>query len=274
MTVLTDQDLVKLVEGQRITFYKDPPKDWYDKNSPVQPSSIDFHIGKIFVPEVKPERRGGFKNPKSNSHTLTPGGTVLVETEEELDVPKNIAGFGFPPASTAVKGLLMTNPGHIDPGFKGRLTFTLINMGRDPFTIRQGDVLFTTLWIKLSMDVKKDYFARQGITAKAKEENIDVLSKDFLNVDSRAKKIAKGYITWAAIIAFSISALATWVQYALTTTSSIKKDIDNLKSSMRVLEVKLEERSGKEVAALEKTTDNLKMRIEILEKLQGKKANP
>ena len=106
MNLLIDKELVELVKNKKITEFTDPPADWYSKASPVQPTSIDLHIGKIFVPEVERDRRGGIINPKTDYHTLNSGETAFIETVEKLNVPSDIAGFGFPPASIAVKGIL------------------------------------------------------------------------------------------------------------------------------------------------------------------------
>ena len=267
MKLLIDSELVALVQNGQITKFTDAPSDWFSKDSPIQPTSIDMHIGKIFVPETENSRRGGFKNPKTDSHTLNSGETAFIETAEKLDIPKDISGFGFPPASTAVKGILMTNPGHIDPGFKGYLTFSLINMGKDPFTIRRGDILFTTLWVKLSCDVQSDYSTRTGVqNACASEGNFDVLSKDFLNVNKRAKKVAKSYIAWATIIAAAISVLAAGIQYGMSNASVINKSLGEMSKSIAVLEVKLEEREIKQVSAFQKIVDSMQSRIDLLEK--------
>lgn len=271
MNLLIDKELIALVRSKKIMEFADPPADWYNKTSPVQPSSIDMHIGKIFVPEVDPDRRGGINNPKTDYHTLHSGETAFVETAEKLVVPPDIAGLGFPPASTAVKGILMTNPGHIDPGFKGNLTFTLINMGKESFTIRRGDILFTTLWVKLSCDVEKDYSTRTGaLVTGAKEENIDVLSKDFLDVDNRAERKAKRYaissIALATIIAATISASALWLQSAYSTSNANNKRIEELTKSIAVLEVKLEERNSKQVTELKKDIDSIKSKLGLAKK--------
>ena len=271
MNLLIDKELVELVKNKKITEFTEPPQDWYSKISPVQPTSIDLHIGKIFVPEIERDRRGGIINPKTDYHTLNSGETAFIETAEKLNVPSDIAGFGFPPASTAVKGLLMTNPGHIDPGFIGNLTFTLINMGREPFTIRRGDIIFTTLWMKLSCNVEKDYKTRTGaLAAVANEGNIDVLSKDFLDVNNRAKKIAKSYIAWATIIAASISVFAAGIQYALSNSNANSKRLEELTKSIAVLEVKLEERNSKQFSELEKEIISIKSKLNLIENQESK----
>src|ERR1700687_808821 len=121
----------------------------FDKNSPVQPSSIDLHIGSIFIPGTQLGDDGCEAKPL-HRHTLGPGQTALVTTLEILDLPNNIAAIGFPPSRISAQGLLMTNPGHIDPGYKGPMHFTVINMGRQEFSLRRSGMIVTVLFFEMS----------------------------------------------------------------------------------------------------------------------------
>jgi deoxycytidine triphosphate deaminase len=267
MTILIDKDLVELVKNGRITSFDPLPTDWFDKNSPVQASSIDLHIGKIFIPEEEPGKRGCINKPKEDYHTLLPGETALVESTEILDIPKNISGFGFPPASIAVKGILMTNPGHIDPGFKGNLTFTLINMGKEPFTIRRGDTLFTTLWNKHTSEVQADYFSRtRRESNNATEATLDVLCKDFLDINRRAESKAKKVITkstfFATVFAIFVSFFASIYQHKSFDSQKVKNDIKNLERAVTVLETKSTQ--AKETDELKKMVNKLNTEVTTL----------
>jgi dCTP deaminase len=266
--LLIDKELVGLIQTGLIEDFKNPPANWYDKNSLVQPASIDLHIGKIYLPEIKKNKRGSIENPKTNYHTLQPGETVLVEVDEMLNVPPDHAGFGFPPSSTAVKGILMTNPGHIDPGFRGHLTFTLINMGKDPFTIKCDDIIFTTLWVRLSSSVEKDYYSRSAVVPGVKEENVDVLSKDFLNVDKRSKEIANKRIALASTIALLISTLGLGVQYYFSSHGAIKNEVTELSKKVAVIESKMEESKSGNFNSLEREIYDVQSRLERIEKKQ------
>jgi deoxycytidine triphosphate deaminase len=77
-----------------------------DLNSSVQPCSLDLHIGKIYVAPDDPNA-AKFATAKER-HAVGPGKTVVVRTEEELDVPNHIAIIGFPPTSLSSKGILAT----------------------------------------------------------------------------------------------------------------------------------------------------------------------
>jgi deoxycytidine triphosphate deaminase len=126
MRLLTDDELVVQVTGSRpIVVGVYPQADWYSKDSPVQPSSIDLHIGSIYLPGVDSNAPGGVPRPKTE-HILKPGRTAVVLTREEFKLPGHIAGIGFPPSHISFQGILMTNPGHVDPGYSGPMRFTVI----------------------------------------------------------------------------------------------------------------------------------------------------
>jgi deoxycytidine triphosphate deaminase len=193
MKFLRDEELVSLYEKGIITTNTPPPSDWYHKNSPVQPGSLDLSVGWIFSPEKEIELESSYPENPVNNHVIEPGATVLVETEEVLDVPPNSIVIGFPIASISAQGLLMTNPGIVDPGYKGKLTFTIINMGKDSFPLKKGEAIFTTIWMQLDENVKKGYSDRYGevIREAGLKKKLRHLTKDFMNIDDRAKKHAK-----------------------------------------------------------------------------------
>ena len=148
--ILTDRELRGLIEKTEnglLTGY-DVPFDWDSKDSLVQPSSIDLHVGAIFRPGVKPGKPGSAGNPRS-SISLKTGETAIVETKESINLPADYAALGFPPSSVSSQGLLMTNPGHVDPGYKGTLTFTVINMGREVFKLRPAVPIVTLFRFEL-----------------------------------------------------------------------------------------------------------------------------
>jgi deoxycytidine triphosphate deaminase len=98
MRILSDEELRARIEGQSNPLIQPPPAvtDWFSKDSPVQPSSLDFHIGNIYVPGRQPDPDG---NPSfvSDRHVLGCGQTVVIQTLEKISLPAELAGFGFPP---------------------------------------------------------------------------------------------------------------------------------------------------------------------------------
>jgi dCTP deaminase len=149
--IITDGELQKLIEQKNEPLLTDfePPKEWKAKDSLVQPCSIDLHIGDIFQPGIKSGKAGSAGTPKSEL-VLRTGQTAIVATQESIHLPGDYAGFGFPPSHISSRALLMTNPGHIDPGYSGKLQFTVINMGREDYVLRRKDLIVTLLIFKNS----------------------------------------------------------------------------------------------------------------------------
>jgi len=185
------------------------PRDWDSQGSPVQPSSIDLHAGFIYIPGKGKHKKGGVDNPV-NEIVLRPGETVLVETSESLALGADLAAFGFPPTSISNKAVLMTSPGHVDPGYKGRLHFTLINMGRQDFLLRAGDRIVTLLVVRLSAGSRAPYDARVGSPPAGNQhlqDELESLAHDFLQVTERANRAASAAARRANLFLPIITAL-------------------------------------------------------------------
>lgn len=116
------------------------------------------------------------------AHGLATGETAVVRTAEILRLPGNIAAIGFPP-STAVSlaGLLTTNPGHVDPGYQGPLHLTVINMGKEVFTLYRGQRIMRLMLFALPLAEP----LVDPRTSPVNEELLGKLSPDFLDVHSR-----------------------------------------------------------------------------------------
>lgn len=192
--ILRDEELLALVRGSKsnppiVDFSVPSPP--FGTTSPIQPSSLDLTIGRIFLPEASEDAEGGM-NTGALEHWLKPGHTAVVVTKESLNFPSDIAAFGFPPTRISGSAILMTNPGHIDPGFKGYLTFTVINMGKSEFRLAHGETIVTCLLTKLSKPSKKDYTALGHVRSndRPSRNEISRLSHDFIQVDKRATEIA------------------------------------------------------------------------------------
>jgi deoxycytidine triphosphate deaminase len=121
-----------------------------DRN--LQPCSYDMSIGTIFGKTTIIGRRS------SETHVLLqPGDIISVFTLEEVDLPDNVAATVFPPNSLSLHGLLVLNPGHIDPGFRGPLSAKVVNISSVPKTIARGGMIFTIVFEKLAQSVGRPY---------------------------------------------------------------------------------------------------------------------
>ncbi len=266
---LSDQELLKLDSG--IVSGLDRSGDLYGAKSPVQPASIDLTIGNIYLPEVDKEKEGGIQAPLSEYY-LDAGHTAIVQTKEKLEFPNNLAAIGFPPTSVSSQGLLMTNPGHVDPGYSGRMKFTVINMGRQPYRLKSGEIIVTLLIFRLNPPAIKSYTERNpGINTDVTHTHLTKLAADFLDVERRAEDVAKksersarwvgiGVPVAVALIALGASIYSTYYS-AVTRMNEFDKKLVEIKAAL-----------DKDISNLDHKLDRqrLEKRIEELERFTNK----
>jgi dUTP pyrophosphatase len=72
---------------------------------------------------------------------LAPGERALVPTGFALEVPEGFEVQIRPRSGLAVKHgvTLLNTPGTIDSDYRGPVGVVLVNLGRDPFTVRRGE---------------------------------------------------------------------------------------------------------------------------------------
>ena len=73
--------------------------------------------------------------------TLAPGVPVLVPTGLTIEIPDGFEAQVRPRSGLALKhAITMPNaPGTVDPGYRGEIRVILLNLGREPYTIRAGE---------------------------------------------------------------------------------------------------------------------------------------
>ncbi len=77
---------------------------------------------------------------------IPPGQFALLLTEEEVALPAAVMGFISLKSDPKFRGLINVSGFHVDPGFTGRLIFSVYNAGPSSIHLDRGDRLFQ-LWI-------------------------------------------------------------------------------------------------------------------------------
>lgn len=191
-TLLTDTEIIAcLSSGELLIEYEGDRAGSrpFDAERCIQPSSIDLSVGRIYLPPLQPLTDQSAEPNGETGFILPPGHTVLVETEEKLTLSRTISAFGFPPSRLAKNSILMTNPGHVDPGYSGSLKFTLINMGRKEFSIQKSKTIVSLLIFRFDAPVDKGFFDRNpGFDAAGPlTPLLNILSPDFANFTERMR---------------------------------------------------------------------------------------
>ena len=280
MAVLSDSDLVAAIGASRPLAIGSDANDCTSKDAVVQPASLTLRIGEIMRPCSKSGELGSADRPFKQL-VLREGETAVVRTIEKLQVPADTCAIGFPPSHVSLGGLLMTNPGHVDPGYYGHLHCTVINMGQEPYSLKQGDAIMRLVFIQLIRPAATPFDRRTGRSNvnPINEELLSRLSKDFLNVQSRSEQAAKRAVERSEsfqkyIFPFFTAVIAGSVSYFVG-TQSINKNIDSrIESAREANRAKIDALSD-QVAALdgrlsgfggEINLDTLDRRIKTLEK--------
>jgi dCTP deaminase len=283
MRILSDEELRARIEGQKDPLIQPPPviTDWFSKDSPVQPSSLDFHIGEIYVPG-RPPGQAGKPTFIADRYVWGGGQTVVIQTLEKISLPSGLAGFGFPPSRISSQGILLTNPGHIDPGYEGHLHLTAINMAKESFEFRRGDVIATVVIAELSSAPKADFRARYGTLSPSRvtQDQLNRLSPDFANVEERAQQIAEKAVktadisikraqTRATVIGVVVTALLT--SFTLYWNSQSKVDL--LNQNEATMEKRFDDKlaNDKRITDLEQQVRDLKSQIAVLSTVRARK---
>jgi len=251
--MLSDSAIRKQIQNGRIALGSK-----FNIQSQVASSSIDLTVGLVF-PSARERLTKGFgeiKNLGCENVSLGPGQAVVVQIEEYLSLPNDLGGLMFPPNRLAKNGLIMTNPGHIDPGYSGYLTVCLINMGAKNIMLVRGEVVATlTLF---ALDAESAGFAGAG-SSGASVQQLDTLGDDFADLARRSEKMVKHVINKNLFIG------AVFFGIFVAVIAIVTPGLATLFSG--VVENKLSEsKNSAQVAKLSEEVDALKSEIQKLKK--------
>lgn len=144
--ILSDRDIhERIAKGDLVV----DPLD--DPNLQVQPASIDLRLGHEFltfktphIPYIDPrdpQDVEGYTELQrvegENAFVLHPGEFVLGTTFERVEIPPDLVARVEGRSSLGRLAIVVhATAGFIDPGFKGRITLELSNLGHVPVALR------------------------------------------------------------------------------------------------------------------------------------------
>jgi dCTP deaminase len=97
--------------------------------------------------------------------TVPPGQFAFLLTEEIVTVPADALAFISIRAKTKFRGLVNVSGFHVDPGYRGQLTFAAFNAGPVPIHLKRGQPIFLIWYASLDREtaVRKDGAVHLGI---------------------------------------------------------------------------------------------------------------
>ncbi|MFA4902014.1 MAG: hypothetical protein WC600_04635 [Desulfobaccales bacterium] len=117
-------------------------KEWFlaNRKDRFQGSSIELSLGEeAFISSKKELTK---LNEKENHIKISPGDFAILITEEYIKIPTDCMGFISIRYKYKLSGLINISGFHVDPGFEGRLKFSVYNAGTADVLLRYKDPTF------------------------------------------------------------------------------------------------------------------------------------
>lgn len=147
MAILSDKSIKEYLEESKIVI--DPLKD----EQQIQPSSVDMRLGdefKVFKvirkPYIDPKDEEDIAEymesstvPEGEAFIIHPNEFALATTQEYVKVPDDLVARVEGRSSMGRLGVTMhVTAGYVDPGFEGRITLEISNIGAMPVALYPG----------------------------------------------------------------------------------------------------------------------------------------
>lgn len=159
MAILSDQDIRKYLEEEKISI-----EPLEDPGRQIQPSSVDLRIGNEFKgfriirkPCIDPLDKSDLESYMESFHLeqgeafiIHPGEFALATTYETIKLPDDLVARVEGRSSMGRLGITMhVTAGYIDPGFQGKITLEISNIGKMPVALYTGQrvcqIVFETM---------------------------------------------------------------------------------------------------------------------------------
>lgn len=156
----------------------------------LEAASIKLKVGDIFQ---EPKRTTNMSSPSSLDFVdLEQGQMAFVLTSESVNLPPDIGGLMFSKSGgLAERGILITNTGHIDPGYNGRLRYAVVNMGNAPFHLKKGDFLVKVMFFKMYKAASPDWKGLHEQPLPPTSYQISLLGKSLAAMHSKVEETAR-----------------------------------------------------------------------------------
>jgi dCTP deaminase len=164
---------------------------------PFDPSSIDCAAytlrigGEVYVSPDRevaaPTRHTKQTLGNGEGFTIPPGQFAFLMTKETVTVPDSVLAFISIKARLKFGGLVNISGFHVDPGYSGRLLFSVLNAGPKPLHLAEGQPLFLIWFADLDRETREKKRPGAGFNG-IDPQLINGISGEILSLQSLSEK--------------------------------------------------------------------------------------
>jgi dCTP deaminase len=167
MAILSDKDIKKYLNNGKIVI-----EPLENPDIQIQPSSVDLRIGNEFKgfriirkPCIDPMDKSDIESymesfylEKGEPFIIHPGEFALATTYETVQVPSDLVARVEGRSSMGRLGITMhVTAGYIDPGFRGKITLEISNIGKMPVALYTGQRVCQIVFETMTSPSEKPY---------------------------------------------------------------------------------------------------------------------
>lgn len=167
MAILSDKDLKKYLSRGKIVI-----EPLENPDIQIQPSSVDLRIGNEFKgfriirkPCIDPMDKSDIESymesfylEKGQPFIIHPGEFALATTYETVTVPPDLVARVEGRSSIGRLGITMhVTAGYVDPGFSGKITLEISNIGKMPVALYTGQRVCQIVFETMTSPSEKPY---------------------------------------------------------------------------------------------------------------------
>lgn len=137
---------------------------------------------------------------------IPPGQFALLISEEAVQIPPDVIGFISIKASEKFKGLVNISGFHVDPGFRGRLKFSVQNAGTKPIILQRKHPLFLIWFSDLDRRTAFPYNGKHNGQMEITADDVSLITGEVVSPAELKKQIdhLSTKVNWAIAIAGAI----------------------------------------------------------------------
>jgi dCTP deaminase len=129
-----------------------------------------------------------FLDAKNPQVIIKPGQFALLLTMETVNIPSDILAFISIKFSQKIKGLVNISGFHVDPGFKGKIIFSVYNAGPATIVLDRGKAYFM-IWFSELTSVSQPYDGKHKDQKEITADHISALKGELASPNTLLQKI-------------------------------------------------------------------------------------